>query len=57
MVMNGVFGLVAFIALFIPGAEVVKMFLEAHAPEIAMVWSVLNIVLRALTKDKIGLTE
>lgn len=54
---NGVLGLVGFVALFIPGAELVQTFMSAHASEIAMVWSILNIVLRAVTKDKISLGD
>ena len=57
MVVNGVMGLCAFIALFWPGAEGLKQFIDAHASEIAMFWSVLNIVLRTVTKDKIALGD
>jgi len=57
ILLNGVFGLLAFVALFIPGAEGVHQLLVGHAAEITMAWSVLNIVLRAITKDKIALVD
>lgn len=57
MVINGVFGLIAFIALFFPGAESVHAFIDSHAVQIGMGWSMLNLVLRAVTKDKISLVE
>lgn len=57
MLLNGIAGLLAFISLFAPGGEVVKQFLGDHSAEIAMVWSLLNIFLRAITKDKIVLSD
>jgi hypothetical protein len=35
----------------------VQAFVTENASQIGMVWSALNIVLRAVTKDKIVLTE
>jgi len=57
MVLNAIVGVVSAVALFVPGAEVVTQFLSAHAAEIGMVWGILNIVLRAVTKDRIGLID
>lgn len=57
IVLNAIMGLVTAVALFVPGAEVVKEFLSAHMAEVGFVWSVLNLVLRAITKDKIVLGE
>lgn len=57
MILNAVMGLLAFAALFWPGAEGIKVLIESHPEEIAMLWSILNVILRAITKDKIGLGE
>jgi hypothetical protein len=57
ILVNGVLGLAAFICLFWEGAAVVKPWVEANAMSIGMFWSVANIVLRAISKDKIGLEE
>lgn len=57
MVVNAVLGVLSAVALFMPGAEALAGWINGHAAEIGMGWSVLNIVLRAVTKDKIGLDE
>lgn len=57
MVVNGIMGLVAFVALFVPGAEAVKTFIESNAEGITMVWAVLNMALRFITKEKVSLFE
>lgn len=57
MLLNGIGGLVLFVGLFVPGAEVVDSFIKLNATTIGMVWSVLNMVLRAMTKDKIVLVD
>jgi hypothetical protein len=57
MVVNGVLGLLAFISLFTPGAESLKGFIDSHASQIGIVWSVINILLRAITKDRISLSD
>jgi len=57
LVVNAVLGVIAFIALFFPGAEAAHTFINAHGSEIGMLWALLNIVLRAITKDKIGLVD
>lgn len=57
ILLNGVFGMLAFVAIFVPGAESIHQLLVNHAAEVTMAWSVLNIVLRAITKDAIQLTD
>lgn len=57
VVINAILGIVAAVALFLPAANVVAVFIANHAAQIAMGWSVLNIILRAITKDAIVLTD
>lgn len=57
MWINGILGLAAAAAIFLPAASQVKVFFDAYAAQIAMGWSVLNMVLRAISKDKIQLGE
>ena len=58
MVLNAVGGLLTFLALFLPTQMgVASQFLQAHAMEIGLVWSIANMVLRAVTKDKISLVD
>lgn len=57
MLLNGIGGLLLFAAMFIPAAAGGQAFINAHATEIGLFWSIANMVLRAITKDKIGLTE
>ena len=57
LLLNGIAGLLAAVALFVPQAADVQVFIAAHAAEIGMVWAILGIALRAVTKDKIGLGD
>ena len=57
LVLNALLGILAAVGLFVPGAESVSTFLTSHASEVAMVWSLANIILRAITKDKIALVD
>ena len=57
MLLNGIAGLAMFVALFVPQAEGVKVFIEHNASQIGMIWGILNMVLRSVTKDKIVLGE
>ena len=57
MVLNAIAGLISAVALFLPQASLASEFMAKHAMEIGLVWSVANIILRAITKDKIGLGE
>ncbi len=57
LVVNAVLGVVAAVAVFLPGAQSVHDFITGHAAEIGMGWSILNIILRAVTKDKVALGD
>lgn len=57
VVLNAVMGLASAAALFLPGAESVGGWLNSHAAEVGMAWGILNIVLRAVTKDKVSLSD
>lgn len=57
VVLNGIMGLLSAAALFVPGAESVGQWLNGHAAEVGMAWGILNIVLRAVTKDKVSLSD
>lgn len=57
LVLNAIFGLVAAISLFVPAASAITDYLKSHVEIVAMVWSALNMILRFVTKDKIGLGE
>ena len=57
IIVNAVLGMLAAVAVFVPGAEVARAWIGAHGAEIGIGWSILNIVLRAITKDKISLGD
>jgi len=57
ILLNGVIALAGFVAMFLPQASVVPAFIQAHAEAIGLFWGVLNIVLRAVTKDAIVLKD
>jgi hypothetical protein len=57
MVVNAVLGLIMAVCLFVPQAAVVKTWIEANATVIGVVWSVLGMALRAITKDKVVLGD
>lgn len=57
LLLNGVFGVLAGVALFLPQAAALADQIKSHGVEIGLVWSVLNIVLRAITKERISLTD
>jgi hypothetical protein len=57
IIINAIMGVVGAVAAFVPGAAVVSQFITNHAAEIGMVWGLINIVLRLITKDKISLSE
>ena len=54
---NGVLGLVSFAAMFFERASSVSEFIAAHPSEIGMGWAILNIILRAVTKERLSLSE
>jgi hypothetical protein len=57
ILMNTVIGLAAVVTPFLPQAAVVQAWIGSHVVVIGTVWSVLNIALRAITKDKISLAD
>jgi len=57
ILMNGIVGLVAFLSLFWSGAHVITDYLTSHSAQAVVIWSVLNMALRLVTKDKIVLTD
>lgn len=57
IVLNAIMGAASLAVLFVPQAGAVKPWIDANAAAIATVWSVLNMVLRAVTKDRIALGE
>lgn len=54
---NAVCGLCLALSPFVPGLEKVHAFVQGHAVEIGVGWSVLNVVLRLVTKEKITLVD
>lgn len=57
IILNALLGVIAAVAAFVPAASVVSTFISAHAVEIGMGWSILNIILRAVTHNKISLED
>jgi hypothetical protein len=57
VVVNGIMGLLSFVAIFLPGAEGLKSLINGHPGEIIMAWSVIGIALRMISKDKIALVD
>ena len=57
MVLNALMGLAAAASLFIPQAHVVPDYISANPTQVALIWSILNMVLRAVTKDKVSLGD
>lgn len=57
IIVNAIMGLIAVAAMFIPQANNMATYMNNHASEIAMGWSILNIILRTITKDKVTLSE
>lgn len=54
---NAVMSLVGVAAVFLPEANAVAVWMNGNVGTIAAVWSVLNILLRFVTKDKIVLVD
>lgn len=55
--LSAIGGIVSAVAAFFPQANVVSNFIAANLPVIGMVWSILALIVRAITKDKIKLSE
>lgn len=47
----------AAVAVFVPAAATLKALIDANAGAIGMVWGVLAIILRLVTKDKVQLGD
>jgi hypothetical protein len=57
VLLNFVFGLLAAVAMLYPPASSLADMIKAHAVEIGAAWSVIGIVLRLVSKDKIALGD
>lgn len=57
MLLNFIGAVLGVVGYFSDQGGVVSAFLSANAPMIAMVWSVLGMGLRAITKDKVVLVD
>lgn len=57
ILLNAAMGLIAVASMFYPAAAGAGELIKAHAVEIAAGWSVLGIVLRLVSKDKISLAD
>lgn len=57
IVLNAIIGIASAAALFFPAASTISTFINTNATAIAAVWSVLNIILRTISKDAISLSE
>lgn len=57
IIINAIIGLSMALSAFIPQLSGVKSFIETNAVMIGTVWSILGIALRAISKDKIVLTD
>lgn len=57
LVLNGVAGLGAFALLFWAPAAQLQPWLDGHVAQIGVVWSLLNVALRLVTKDRISLGD
>ena len=57
MWLNFVGGIAAAAAAFFPQANVVSQFISSHLDAIGMIWAVVGMGLRMVTKDKIVLVD
>lgn len=57
ILINAALGLISVVAMFIPGAASLAEFIKAHSIEIGIGFSLLNVILRAVTKEKISIGE
>jgi hypothetical protein len=57
IMLNSIMAILGVVAVFWPHASVATEFLSGHGTEIGVAWSVLNVLLRAVTKDAISLTD
>jgi hypothetical protein len=57
ILVNSICGLCLALSPFIPALGGISAFVQAHAVEVGVVWSVLGVGLRLITKDKISLQD
>ena len=57
LVLNGVVGLCAAVGLFLPGALSISDWIAANGASVTLVWSLANMVLRVVTKEKVTLID
>ena len=57
MWVNAALGVLSAAMLFWPGAADAQVWIGAHAAEIGMGWSVVGMVLRAITKGSVSLSD
>lgn len=57
VMVNAVLGVLAAVAVFVPAASGIQEFINSHGAEIGIGWSILNILLRAVTKNRLGLGD
>lgn len=55
--LNSLMAILGIVVVFDPAASVVSAWISAHGVEIGVFWSVLNVALRAITKDKLSLAD
>lgn len=57
ILVNAIVGVAAALLPFFPGMAAIGSFFSSHSSEVVVVWSILNILLRAITKDKVSLAD
>lgn len=57
ILLNAILGILAALAAFFPAANVVTSFINAHMAQIGMVWGIVGMILRTITKDEIVLID
>lgn len=57
ILLNAVIGVCIALSPFMPGGQIVADWIRAHMETVGLVWMVLNIALRAITKGKIVLVD
>lgn len=55
--LNVIMGIIVAVLPVVPGAEAIKLFVESNIAMIGMVWSVLGIIVRLVTKSKVTLVD
>lgn len=55
--LNAVAGMCLALSAFLPAASEIKAFIDGNAMTLGMIWSVLGMAIRLITKDKISLID